>query len=461
MAQFSVGGNTYNITLDANQILTMADWIINAPPADDKFKQINNAAQEQQITDDRYPGFSVVLPAGASITGWDGVRKTRIAVEKIDPDKLPVGPPPFAMKEAYQLYFGTPMGGIPSQPIPVTLPNVADKEPGEKAEIWFFDGSPMGGTGEWKMAGLGTVSADGKTVNSDPGVGLPRFCGVCGLVCLKVEDPPAIPKQEPPPQSCPVPNDAPPVNVANPISLYTGQEKASTSGLSCGGLSPINTGMRYNPIDAFNNVAGTLTSFGYGWTFDYDISFLPFAGVQKRLILSGGQFVNMVDDGTGKYRPVDYPRFEGAFAQSVGTNQWQISFKGGAKWLFEPFSAITGVIRGGPPLFLTKMTDNSGNETVIGRQSNGRIQTINAGQGRGMSFSYGTNGFVSRMTDHTGRRHDYEYTSGTGETTGVRLSWHYLKQSPFGLSLSKPSRALRQAQGERGILHAENVKVVP
>lgn len=286
----------YNITLDANQILTMADWIINAPPTDDKFKPINNAAQEQQITDDRYPGFSVVLPAGASITGWDGVRKTRIAVEKIDPDKLPVGPPPFAMKEAYQLYFGTPMGGIPSQPIPVTLPNVADKEPGEKAEIWFFDGSPMGGTGEWKMAGLGTVSADGKTVNSDPGVGLPRFCGVCGLVCLKVEDPPAIPKQEPPPQSCPAPNDAPPVNVANPISLYTGQEKASTSGLSCGGLSPINTGMRYNPIDAFNNVAGTLTSFGYGWTFDYDISFLPFAGVQKRLILSGGQFEQLVNN---------------------------------------------------------------------------------------------------------------------------------------------------------------------
>ena len=45
----------YNITLEANQILTMADWIINAPPTDDKFKPINNAAQEQQITDDRYP----------------------------------------------------------------------------------------------------------------------------------------------------------------------------------------------------------------------------------------------------------------------------------------------------------------------------------------------------------------------------------------------------------------------
>ena len=110
----------YNVTLEAGQLLTMSDWVINPPPADDKFKAINNAAQDQAITDERYPGFAVVLPAGVSITGWDGVKKTRIAVERIDPDKLPVGAPPFPMKEAYQLYFGTPMGGIPSSPIPVT-----------------------------------------------------------------------------------------------------------------------------------------------------------------------------------------------------------------------------------------------------------------------------------------------------------------------------------------------------
>lgn len=401
----------YNITLDANQILTMDDWVINPPPTDDKFKAINNAAQEQQITDERYPGFSIVLPAGATITGWDGVRKTRIAVEKIDPDKLPVGAPPFAMKEAYQLYFGTPMGGIPSQPIPVNLPNVTDKEPGEKAEIWWFDGSPMGGTGEWKMAGLGTVSADGKTVSSDAGVGIPRFCGVCGLVCLK--DQPAVnnPVQAPPPESCPAPK-VKPINVlGNPVSLFTGQESASISGLSCGGLKPIDTGMRYNPLDAFNNIGGTLASFGYSWTSDYDISFLPFTGPQKRLVMPGGQFINMVDDGTGKYRAASYPSFDGAYAQSINTNQWQIILKGGGKWLFEQFPGITGLLRGGPPLFLTKMTDNSGNETVITRQSNGRIQSIAGADGRAITLSYGSNGFVSRMTDHTGRRQDFEYTA--------------------------------------------------
>jgi RHS repeat-associated protein len=403
----------YNVTLDANQILTMADWVINPPPTDDKFKVISNATQTQQITDDRYPGFSVVLPAGATITGWDGVQKTRIAVEKIDPDKLPVGAPPFTMKEAYQLYFGTPMGGIPSQPIPVNLPNVSEKEPGEKVDIWWFDGSPMGGTGEWKMAGLGTVSPDGKTVASDPGVGIPRFCGVCGLVSLSCPAPPTPPQ---PPPTCSAPS------AGNPVDLYTGQELPSTGGLSCGGIKPIDTGMKYNPVDAFNNRAGTVTSFGYGWTFDYDISFLPFSGPQKRMIMPGGQFVNMVDDGTGKYRPVDDPRLDGTYAQDIGGGKWQVNLKGGSKWQFEPFAGITGVIRGGPPLFLTKMIDNSGNETAIGRQSNGRVQTISGADGRGMSFSYGGNGFVSRMTDNTGRKQDYEYTTSASAPRVAKIT---------------------------------------
>lgn len=392
----------YNITLAANELLTMADWILQPPPADALFKQIDNATQDQQITDERFPGFAITLPAGATITGWDGVKKTRIAVQKIDPDKLPVGAPPFPMKEAYQLYFGTPMGGIPSTPIPVTLPNVADKDPGEKVEIWWFDGSPMGGTGDWKMAGLGTVSADGKTVTSDPGVGIPRFCGVCGLFSLSCPPPPKPPQ---PPPSC----DR--ASAGNPVDLFTGQELASTSGLSCRGLSPVETGMSYNPVDAFDNRAGTVTSFGYGWTFDYDISFWPMEGVQKRIVMPGGQYINLVNDGTGKYRPVDDPRFAGTYAHALDSTRWEVVLKGGTRWQFEPFAGIPGVIRGGPPQFVTRVIDANGNTTVIARQSNGRIQTVTGSDSRGISLSYGSNGFASRITDHTGRKQDYEYTS--------------------------------------------------
>ena len=47
----------------------------------------------------------------------------------------------------------------------MTLPNdVGRGARREHANVWFFDGSPMGGTGEWKIAGQGIVCADGKTV---------------------------------------------------------------------------------------------------------------------------------------------------------------------------------------------------------------------------------------------------------------------------------------------------------
>lgn len=385
----------YSVTLADGGMQTLADWVINPPPADDKFIPIDNAAQDQAVTDERFPGFAVKLPAGVSIVGWDGVKKTRIAVEKLTPDKLPVSAPPFAMKEAYQLYFGSAMGGIPSQPIPVSLPNVTDLEPGEQTEIWWFDGSPMGGAGEWKVAGLGTVSADGKTVDSNPGVGIPRFCGVCGLVSVNC---PARPK--PDQNSC--------EKDGNPIDLFTGKETPSTSGLSCGGRAPIDTGLRYTPVDAFNNTAGTLGSFGYGWTSDYDIAFLPFAGVQKRLVMPGGQFVNFVDDGTGVYRPFDNPGFEGAAATHLGGDRWEVRLKGGERWQFDPFPGIAGLIRGGPPLFVTHITDPNGNAATVARQGNGRITAIGA-QERHVDFEYGSHGFVSRMRDHSGRTTTFDY----------------------------------------------------
>lgn len=422
----------YSVTLQAGEVLTLADWTINPPPADDKFVQIANAAGDQAITDQRYPGFAVTLPAGVSITGWDGVKKTRIAVQRIEPNQLPVASPPFAMKEAYQLYFGTPMGGIPSAPIPVTLPNVAEKEPGEKVDIWFFDGSPMGGTGEWKRAGQGTVSADGKTVSSDPGAGLTRFCGVCGLVSI---DCPPVPK---PVQACTCTTCecSRQTRSGDSTDTYSGQALPATPGINVGGgLTPLSSGISYNPVDAFNNRAGTITSFGYGWTSEHDVSFLPFAGSQKRLVMPGGQFVNLVDDGSGKYRPSEDPRYAGTYAEEASGGAWTLHLKGGATWRFEPFASITGVIRGGPPLFLTRVTDANGNSTTLSRQSNGRLQSVLGVDGRGINLSYGANGFANQLTDHTGRTQSIEYTatanpriSALVDAAGRRTEYSY--QSP-------------------------------
>ncbi|MGE3509632.1 MAG: Ig-like domain-containing protein, partial [Vicinamibacterales bacterium] len=336
----------YTVTLPVNQVTVFPDWTINPPPPNERFTPIANATQDQVITDPRFPGLAIRLPAGVTITGWDGVLKTRIAVERVEISKLPVPPPPTPTGSAYQLYFGTPMGGIPSAPIPVTLPNDVGGEPGEAIDVWYFDGSPMARSGEWRIAGTAIVSADGRSATMLPGTGVPRFCGVCGLVCLGKQP-------EGPHPFCPA-------TAGNAIEPFTGQALPSTGGLTCGGLTPIETGMNYNPVDAYGNIGGTSASLGFGWTLDYDVGFLPFVGPQKRLLLPGNRRVNVIDDGTGNYRPFDDPRLDGAVirATNLAANEWELTFRDQTRWRFRPFSTI--FVRGGPPTFLTEIVDPQG-----------------------------------------------------------------------------------------------------
>lgn len=70
-------------------------------------------------------------------------------------------------------------------PPPFRRQFVAELDPGDKSNIWYFDGSPMYGAGEWRVAGAATISADGTQVITDPGPGIPRFCGVCGLISTR------------------------------------------------------------------------------------------------------------------------------------------------------------------------------------------------------------------------------------------------------------------------------------
>ncbi|MFN0314570.1 MAG: RHS repeat-associated core domain-containing protein [Burkholderiales bacterium] len=236
------------------------------------------------------------------------------------------------------------------------------------------------------------------------GTGIPRFCGVCGLTCLG--------KLPPAPKRPPTKEPDPCEEAGNPVHLSNGQQMPSTGGLRCGGLTPIATGMSYNPVDAFNNVAGTVGSLGFGWVMDYDVAFLPFSGPQKRLILPSNDRVNFVDDGTGNYKPFDDPRFDGSVirATNLAANEWELKFADGRLWRFQPFAGIPGVIRGGPPTFVTEMVDPQGNVLTINRQSNGRIASVGSAA-RNVTMTYGTNGFVSEIRDSASRIMRYTYNA--------------------------------------------------
>lgn len=389
------------IELETGKLTVLPDWPINPPPADDKFTPIANAAQDQVITDPRYPGVGVTLPAGVSITGWDGVKKSRLAIERIEASKLPTVPPPVPTKEHYQLYFGTPMGGIPDQPIPISVPNVTGLEPGEKTEIWYFDGSPMDGVGEWKIAGTATISADGQQVVTDPGQGIPRFCGVCGLAAAKC---PELPTGDPTPEPPPDDDDCP--NSPKPVEFYSGYEKPRIGGLSCTGLTPVEVGLAYSPVDAFQGRSGLEASFGQGWFSDYEITLatsnlLPGS---KRLILPGGLRINFALQPDGSYLPPTSPRFMGAVLKNV-SGIWELKHKDGTLWRFGMADEI-----GVTAAFLTAIIDPQGNTKQITRRSDYKITRIGSDE-RAHIYTYGPNNLVEKITDPAGREMRFTYNA--------------------------------------------------
>lgn len=384
------------VELETGKLTVLPDWPINPPPADDKFSAISNVVQDQAITDPRYPGVEVTLPAGVSITGWDGVKKTRIAIERIEASKLPTVPPPVPTKEHYQLYFGTPMGGVPDQPIPISVPNVTGLEPGEKTEIWYFDGSPMNGVGEWKVAGTATISADGQQVVTDPGQGIPRFCGVCGLAAAKCPD---LPQGDPPPDDCPDKS-------SNPVELYTGYEKPNLGGLSCSGLVPIEVGLSYSPVDIYQGRSGLEASFGQGWFSDYEITLatsnqLPSS---KRLLMPGGSRVNFALQPDGSFIAPGNKRFEGAALKKVGS-AWELKHKDGTLWRFGMVDEI-----GVTAAFLTEIVDPQGNAKQITRRADRKITRIGTNE-RAHTYSYGPNNLVETISDPAGREMRFTYNA--------------------------------------------------
>ena len=390
------------VELETGKLTVLPDWAINPPPADDKFTAINNAAQDQGITDARYPGVAITLPAGVTITGWDGVVKSRMAIERVQPDKLGVPLPPVPTKEHYQLYFGTPMGGIPSQPIPVTLPNVAELEPGAKGEIWYFDGSPMGGVGEWKLAGTGTVSEDGATISTDPGQGIPRFCGKCGLFA---EACPPIPQGPPPPDPCPEGNccDG---SSPEPIEFYSGHEKPSLGGLACGGRTPIEAGLSYSPVDAFQLRSGLEGAIGQGWVLDYDIVLAHRSAKSKRILLPPNVRIDFTQQPDGSYT-TNSPAYAGAVLHLANgsSDVWELTHKDGRIWRFG--QSDLGTLAAS---FLTAMVDPQGNTTQITRRADHKITAIGTNE-RAHVYHYGSNNLVDTITDPAGRSMGFTYNA--------------------------------------------------
>jgi len=394
-----------DVTLTAGQATQLAPFRITPPPPPERFVPIANAGADQVISDARYPGVSITLPAGVTITGWDGTVKTRVAIERLSPDALPVPPPPGATRSLYQLFFGTPMGGLPSAPLPLTLPNDQELEPGEKAEIWYYDAAPLPGVPSgWRLAGLGTVSADGSRVVSDPGVGISRFCGVCGTACIirNVDKQANVNPRGP--------------KAGEPVDLGTGLMVVDKTDLMVPGRLPALLRRSYNAEDPFGRIAGFELATGPGWTLSIDVVLLQESPALRRLILPGNARFTFALQPDGTFNNSTFPDFAGAVLTSQSDGH-TLRFKDGTTWRF-----ATGYVpRVGLPIpilglnLLVAQNDRNGNILSITRDQFGAPVRSTGPAGRALSFTVDAVAIgVTRLlsaTDPIGRTVRYGYST--------------------------------------------------
>lgn len=125
------------------------------------------------LTLDKYPGFRLDI-AKDSVTFPDGSRQGLVSVTSVNADTVPM-PPPNGMQPQFIVTI-QPTNTRFDPPARLTLPNFDGHAPGAQAEMYSYDHDLE----EFVTIGLGTVSEDGTTITSNPGVGVIKAGWHCG-----------------------------------------------------------------------------------------------------------------------------------------------------------------------------------------------------------------------------------------------------------------------------------------
>ena len=117
-------------------------------------------------------GVELRVPPNSLFTD-NGTRGGRVGIAPVPPDRLP-GALPGGLQFPIVITVQTDGPSNFDQPVPICFPNLPDPglgvplKPGEKNYLYSFNHD----VGEWQAVGSMTVSADGKTICTDPGVGI-------------------------------------------------------------------------------------------------------------------------------------------------------------------------------------------------------------------------------------------------------------------------------------------------
>ncbi len=410
------------------------------------------------MTQPDVPGFQMTIPAGVTITGWDGQPNTQVSIRRfVATDRTPIPPLPADRysPSGYMYYFGKQGGGTPSAPIPITVPNDLDVPPGTQVELWFYDEAPDGSRpNQMAQFGTGTVSADGSQIvpDIDPATGKPfgqpRFC--CGWLRAAIDL--ARRAQIQALLGTGVAEAAVPPTGGDPVNLSTGTFSVQKTDVVLPGRLPVVFTRTYRS-------QGPPTGpFGVGTSHSYQVLLLLQSNLRTLVLPSGAQLA-FPQQGNGTWQNLTDPSVRGAVITASGGNH-VLRFKDGTTWTFgaAPFGTaflVAQTDRNGNTLTvartgflgnITAITEPAGRQLVLTNDASNRITSITDPLGRTVTYTYGPGGLAT-VTDPAGGVTSYTYDS-QGRMTSIT--------DPRGITYitteyDSASRVSRQTQADGGV----------
>jgi hypothetical protein len=128
-----------------------------------------NGASAPDLTPEQQQELKLTVQPG-TLVGMDGQKMTaaQVGVSVVPPDLVKDMLPPGVLQHTFDITIQAPGVATLTTPAQITFPNVFNAAPGTKLNVLSFDHT----TGRLEIDGTATVSADGKTVTTDPGTGI-------------------------------------------------------------------------------------------------------------------------------------------------------------------------------------------------------------------------------------------------------------------------------------------------
>lgn len=378
------------IDIVANQA-NVVPYTFYLPPIDTVNEVTVVPNQQTIVTTPDAPGFRQTIPANAGLRNRDGSPVTRTSVTCVDMDRTPAPLP--ASVGTNVVFTSQPGGARPAQgtTIPVTYPNLAGLDPGSRVELYNFDPDFV----RWYIYGYGRVSADGKLIVPEPGVGLPYFSW---------HFPNASPNGNPSPDDCPT------SKTANTVDLATGLKIEKTTDIAIGGARGGLELTRIHTSDLPANCDGC--PFGRGTTHNYDVRLTGTfqSGGAGRLV--------MPDQVTGRLFSYARTGSDGAlvFTTTETTRQLADVIRKLTNGTYEYRMGDGMVYRFNASGRLTAIVDRNANTTTLSYTGDNLTRVTDA-VGRALTLAYDGSSRIISVTDPLQRVWRYSY-EGTPDVAG-------------------------------------------